>query len=188
MKNFIFIGLFYYLCIFKWGIALYSSKELLIYNVFLKPFGINFTGGIILNVSPDFGKCADLKKSFEECNSTSTKLASSTTASELSRLESLLGSCPKGSYNCFYNTVKSDKDLKGWFERLQTAMRSLCRQQCWKTMQLVTNTCIQSGQSTLKVNVIYWSRNQYYMLFQNSNLILKLREIKQKKLFIHHLR
>ena len=164
MKNFIFIGLFYYLCIFKWGFALYSPTELLIYNVFLKPFGINFNDAIIVNVSLDFQKCADLKASFEECNSTSTKLASSTTASELSKLKSLLGSCPSGSYNCLYNnTINSEESLKGWFKRVQTAVRSLCKQQCWKTMQLVTNRCIQSGQSTVKVKVIHWSISQYYL-------------------------
>ena len=168
MKNFIFIGLFYYLCTFKWGSALYSQKELLIYDVFLKPFGISLSlnDGIILKVSPDFGKCADLKKSFEECNSTSTKLASSTTASEL---RSLFRSCPCGSYNCFYNyTVrKSDEDLKGWFKRVQATVRSLCKQKCWNTMQLVTNRCIQP--TTVKVNAIRRSTGQkasQWMLFR----------------------
>ena len=165
MKNFTFIGLFYYLCIFKWGSALYSRNELLIYNVFLKPFGISFDDGIILKVSPDFGKCPDLKKSFEDCNSTSNNLVSSKTGSELvSKLKSLSKSCPSGSYNCFKNTVKSDEGLKGLFKEVQTAVRSLCKQQCWNTTQLFTNSsCIQStGQSTIKVNqsVIHWSKSQ----------------------------
>ena len=163
MNNFIFIGLLYYLCIFNWGFALYSRNELLIYNVFLKPFGINFNDGIILKVSPDFGKCTDLKTSFEKCNSTSTKLASSTNASELSKLESLLKSCPSGSYSCFQKTVKSDEGLRGWFKKVQTTVKSLCELQCWNTTQLVTNSsCIHStGQSTIKVNVIHWSKSQY---------------------------
>lgn len=158
MKNFISIGLFCYLCIFKWGCALYSKKELLIYNVFLKPFGISFNDGIILKVSPDFGKCPDLKKSFENCSSTSTKLASSTTPSELSKLKSLSKSCPSGSYNCFYNyTVKSDDGLKEWFKGVQTTVRSLCKLQCWKTTQLFTNSsCIQStGQSIKESDIRY---------------------------------
>ena len=165
MKNFICIGLFYYLFIVEWGFALYSPKELLIYNVFLKPFGINFNDTIIVNVSPDFQKCADLKAPFEKCNATSANIASSTTASELSKLNSLLRSCPSGSYNCFFKeTVKSDGGLKEWFKRVQTAVRNLCKQGCWKTMQLVTNRCIQSGQSTVKVHVIPWSISQcYYM-------------------------
>lgn len=164
MKNFIFLSLFYHLCIFKWGFALYSPNELLIYNVFLKPFGISFNDGIILNVSPDFEKCPDLKKSFEECNSTATKFASSTTTSEFSKLKSLSRSCPSGSYNCFYKTVKSDVVLKGWFKKVQTAARNLCKQQCWNTMQLIVNRCIQSGQSTIKVNVIHRSISQCNIL------------------------
>lgn len=149
MKNLIFIGLYYYLCIFKWGFALYSRNELLIYNVFLKPFGISFNDDIILKVCPDFGKCPDLKTSFEECNSTSAKLASSTNTSEL---KSLSKSCPSGSYNCFKNTVKSDEGLKRWFQKVQTKLRILCKQQCWNTTQLFTNSsCIHStGQSTIK--------------------------------------
>lgn len=152
MKNFIFIGLYYYLCVFKWGFALYSRNELLIYNVFLKPFGISFNDDIILKVCPDFGKCPDLKTSFEECNSTSAKLASSTNTSEL---KSLSKSCPSGSYNCFKNTVKSDEGLKRWFQEVQTTLRILCKQQCWNTTQLFTNSsCIHStGQSTIKVHV-----------------------------------
>lgn len=185
MRNFIFIGLFYYLCIFKWGFALYSPNELLIYNVFLKPFGISLNDGIILKVSPDFGKCADLKKSFEECNSTSTKLVSSTTAGELSKLRSLLGNCSSGSYNCFYNGVKSGEDLKGLFKRVQATVRSLCKQQCWNTTQLVTNRCIQS--STIKVNVIHWSKSQYWMLFKM--LIWFWGQGKwNNEVFIYHLR
>jgi len=151
MEKFIFIGLFYYLCIFKWGSALYSQNELLIYDVFLKPFGISLNGGIILKVSPDFANCTELKKSFEECNSTLANLTSNATANELSKLKSLFGNCPSGSYNCFKNRVKSDKDLKVWFKRVQTTVRGLCTQRCWNTMQLVTNRCIQS--STIKVTV-----------------------------------
>lgn len=152
MRNFIFIGLFLHFCICKWGFALYSSKELDIYNVILKPYGISFKDDLILKVSPDsFEKCADLKKSLENCSSIATNLTSSTTASEFSRLKSLSRSCPSGSFNCFYNTVKSDVNLKGLFKKVQSTIRNLCKQQCWKTMQLLVNKCIPSGQSAIKV-------------------------------------
>lgn len=155
MKNMTFIGLFLHLCIFKCVFALYSSKELDIYNVFLKPYGISFKDDIILKVSPDFGKCADLNKTFEDCNSIAANLTSSTTASEFAKLKSLSGSCSSGSYNCFYKIVKSDSILKGWFKKVQNTVRNLCKQQCWNTMQLVVDRCIQSGQSAVKVFKCY---------------------------------
>ena len=148
MKNIIFIGLFFHLCIFKCIVALYSSKELHIYNVLVKPYGISFKDEIILKVSPDFRKCADLNKSFENCNSIAANL---TAASEFAKLQSLTGNCPSGSYNCFSKTVKSDSILKRLFKKTQATVRNLCKQKCWKTMQLVVNRCTQSGQSAVKV-------------------------------------
>ena len=154
MKNVILIGLFYHLYICKWCVALYSSKELDIYNVFVKPYGISFKDEIILKISPDLQKCANLNKSFEDCNSVATNLTSSTTAIENATLKLLSQTCPSGSYNCFYKTVKSDMTLKGWFKKVQDTVRNLCKKQCWKTMQLVVNTCTQSEQSAVKVNAI----------------------------------
>lgn len=151
MKNITFIGLFLHLCIFKFIFALYSSKELEIYSVFLKPYGISFKDDIILKVSPDFGKCADLNKTYQDCKSIAANLTSSTSANEFAKLKLLSGSCPSGSYNCFYKTVKSDSILKGWFKKVQNTVRKLCKKQCWKTMQSVVNSCIQSGQSAVKV-------------------------------------
>lgn len=112
MKNFIFIGLYYYLCIFKWGFVLYLGNELFIYNVFLKFFGISFNDDIILKVCLDFGKCLDLKMFFEECNLILVKLVFFINISEF---KLLLKSCFSGSYNCFKNIVKLDKGLKRWF-------------------------------------------------------------------------
>lgn len=154
MKNIIVIGLFYHLYICKWCFALYSSKELEIYNVFVKPYGISFKDEIILKISPDFKKCANLSKSFEDCNSIATNFTSSTTASEYTSLKSLSRTCPSGSYNCFYKTVKSNLTLEGWFKKVQDTVRNLCKKRCWKTMQLVVNRCAQTEQSAVKVNVI----------------------------------
>ncbi|KAL9968446.1 hypothetical protein ACROYT_G026823 [Oculina patagonica] len=173
MKNITFIGLFLHLCIFKFIFALYSSKELEIYSVFLKPYGISFKDDIILKVSPDFGKCADLNKTYQDCKSVAANLISSTSANEFAKLKLLSGSCPSGSYNCFYKTVKSDLILKGWFKKVQNTVRNLCKKQCWKTMQSVVDRCIHSGQSAVKES------DRMYVHFVNE--VLKSLCIEQDK-------
>ena len=115
---------------------MYSANELKIYSVFLKPYGISFIDDLISIVSPDFSSCTDLKRAFENCSSIGHSLIST------GMLEELLRRCPSGSYNCFCNyTVNSVEAFKDWFKKVQTTVGKLCKQQCWRTMQLVTDRC-----------------------------------------------
>ena len=121
---------------------MYSVNELKIYSVFMKPYGISFIDDLILKVSPEFSNCTDLKRAFENCSSIGESLISTKTGSLSVMLDELLGRCPTGSYNCFWNyTVKSNGTFKDWFKKVQTKVGKLCKQQCWKTMQLVTDRC-----------------------------------------------
>ena len=144
------VVLHFYICSFVY--ALFSTKELELYSVFMKPYGISFADDLIMKVTRNFGKCAAFNETFGDCNSILVNLTSSTTEYEFSKLKSLSKSCPSGSYSCVYNAVKSDSLLKGWFVRVQSTVKNLCKEQCWQTLEKLINKCVQSGQSAIKVS------------------------------------
>lgn len=155
MKHFSLVALLLHLFRCNLVFALFSPKQLEIFSVFVKPYGISFKGDLVLNVSRKLEKCTAFNTTFKECNSVFVNLTSSTTKDELSRLESLSKNCPSGSYGCFLNyTVKSDQVLQGWFIRMQAALKELCKEHCWQALGKLLNKCIQATQSGIKVTLI----------------------------------
>lgn len=156
MKNFFFVGFFFQVCICNPETALYSSEELEIYKLFFKPYGINFKSDLISKTSIDFSNCTDLREAYEKCSSIS---------SSLPKLQYSLIRCPRGSYNCFHNyTLNLDKNFRASLRKVQTTVGNLCKEQCWKTVQLVTNKCILTGKSAIKES------DQKYIRFVNEVL------------------
>ena len=150
MKNFSLVVLFLNFCLCNLVLALFSSKELKIFGVFVKPYGINFEDDYILKVSRKFETCTAFNDTFKDCNSTVVNLTSSTHEKVL---ESLSKRCPRGSYSCFCNTVNS-ADFKGWFIKVQSAVENLCKGKCWQTLEKLLDKCMQAGQSGITVIII----------------------------------
>ena len=156
MKNFSLVVLFLNFCLCNLALALFSSKELKIFGVFVKPYGISFKDDYILKVSRKFETYTAFNDTFKDCNSTVVNVTSSTSEEVLSRLESLSNRCPRGSYSCFCNTVNSAEFtlLKGWFIKVQSAVENLCKGNCWQTLEKLLDGCIQAGQSGITVIII----------------------------------
>ena len=153
MKNFSLVVLFLNFCLCNLVLTLFSSKELKIFSVFVKPYGISFKDDWNLKVPRKFGQCIDFNDTFKDCNSIIVNLTSSTPENVLLRLESLSEHCPSGSYSCFCNTLNSAdfKLLKGWFTEVQTVVDNLCKGNCWQTLEKLLDRCIQIGDSGITV-------------------------------------
>lgn len=145
MKNFIFVGFVFQFCICNPGTALYSLEELKIYNFFFEPYGIIFRSDLILNTSPDFSNCTDQKEAYENCRTIASSLHDE-------KLQNLSNICPRSSYSCLHNyTNNSHPEFRTWLRKVQTTVENLCKNHCWKTMQLITKKCILTGKSMIKV-------------------------------------
>lgn len=154
MKTFSLIVLSLSLYLSNVAFAFFLSKELNIFRVFVQPYGISFNDDLILKVSQNLMKCATFNDTFNRCNSIFVNLTSSTTEHELLKLEKLSKSCLSGSYGCLYDKVKSAdfQALKGWFIKVQSSLKHLCKGECWESLNQLVNSCIQEWD--IKVTLI----------------------------------
>lgn len=151
MKHFSLVVFFLHFCVFNLSLAWFSSKELEIFTVFFKPYGISLKDdSTFMKVTRNLGQCSAFNETFKDCNLIIVNLRSSTTENELSKLTSLWKSCPSGSYACFNYAVRSHSLLKEWLVKVQNATKELCKKKCWQTLEKLVNSCIQPGKSGIK--------------------------------------
>ena len=156
----ILISLVLQITSFRFAASFYSAKELEIFDVLLNPYGITLseaiTGDVISRIPPinetSAWNCTGHYALLKTCNLYSMSLASRFTTKEFSSsLNMLQRRCPSGSFSCFHNQVISDKKLHAWFQGVKDEIKKLCKDKCWKTLNLVSSVCLHPGKVRITV-------------------------------------